>query len=460
MKTRLIDTLRENNIIILGFGAEGQSTYRLIRRWLPEKQLAIADKQTDLASKHPFLSTDAFVDLYLGDQYTQHLSEYSLIMKSPGIPMSEIPDHEQLQIESQASLFIRIYRDQITGITGTKGKSTTTTLLWNIFKQRNEDAVLVGNMGFPPFDIVENIGPDTLIAYELSSHQLEKLKVSPKYAMLLNIFQEHLDHYSGYEAYQQAKLNLVRYQNEGDFLIYCQDNALVHALCRPFLAERAVYAYSQVEKPLQGCYSFDDTIHLAEAGGKTEVIYRLTDATPLKGRHNVMNIMAAITAARLNGISDEQIARGIESFEPLPHRLEYAGQFQGIHFYNDSIATIPEATLEALKALGNVNTLILGGKDRKIDYRELLESPLLQAVDTIIFMGEAGERMKQSYRLEKTGHQQCFLAKSFEEVVGLSLIKTKAGGVCLLSPAAASYDWFYNFEERGTVFKHLIRQNT
>ncbi len=458
MQSRLIEYFSNQRILILGFGREGQSSYRLIRRLLPGLRIGIADKRDDLVAQFPELTQDSHLDVFCGAGYLSTLRDFDLIMKSPGIPMSELPGLEPERIESQASVFIRLYRDRIIGISGTKGKSTTTTLLWNILRQQYPDTLLVGNMGIPPFDIFDQLKTDTWITYELSSHQLEKLRVAPRYAVLLNIFQEHLDHYSGYEAYQQAKMNLVRYQEKGDYLIYCRDNALLDTLCQEYIPERRVYAYSQQIIPRQGAYSFDERIFFKTADGQEELLYTLHPATPLRGRHNVMNIMAALSIARVLKLTPEHIADGVDSFSALPHRLEYCGLHHGIHFYNDSIATIPEASLEAIRALGKVDTLILGGKDRGIDYSILLNSEELQRIKTLIFMGEAGARMAVGYSPDEGAGQEIILAEDFGTVVEMAIKKTAAGAVCLLSPAAASYDWFYNFEERGDIFRRLIQQ--
>lgn len=457
MQHRLIEYFRERRILILGFGKEGQSSYRLIRRLFPDLLLGIADKREDFATWFPDILQDTRVRLYTGTGYTAGLEHFDLILKSPGIPMSELPDLNPDKIESQASLFIRLFRDRIIGISGTKGKSTTTTLLWNILRQQYPDTLCVGNMGIPPFDIIDQLKTDTWITYELSSHQLEKLRVAPRYAVLLNIFQEHLDHYADYSAYQQAKLNLVRFQQPGDYLVYCSDQALLETLCREYTPNRQTFAYSQTHIPLQGAYSFDDRIYLKPSGQTAELIYTLHPDTPLKGRHNVMNIMAALSIAWILKMKPDRMAAGINSFTALPHRLEYCGVHHGIHFYNDSIATIPEATLEAIRALGKVDTLILGGKDRGIAYDSLMESKELGTVKTLIFMGEAGQRMARQYAALARAHQELVIAEDFQTVVQTAIKKTAAGAICLLSPAAASYDWFYNFEERGAQFKLLIQ---
>lgn len=458
MKARLAEYLKDRKILIMGYGKEGVSSYRLIRSLFPDISLGIADKRQELTTTLNFPANDNSVVYHLGEGYTSRLNDYDLILKSPGIPISEIPEEFHKKIESQAGLFIKCYRDQICGITGTKGKSTTSSLLWHLFKRLSSDSILVGNIGIPPFDTVDKIVPSSKIVYELSSHQLEKLNVSPKYAIILNIFQEHLDHYKNYESYQQAKMNITRYQKDDDYLIYCQDNQILKELSSSFHNNRRCYTYSQETEPVKGCYSFNEEIFWTDSEQMTERVMTISDAVALKGRHNVMNIMAVVIIAKIMGISNDHIAKSIISFKPLPHRLEYSGRFHDIDFYDDSISTIPEATIAAVNSLKEVGTLILGGKDRGIDYSELYKFVSCSKIGLIIFMGEAGNRMMKEYERMVPSGQEFILAKDFNDVVVQAINRTAAGKICLLSPAAASYDWFFNFEERGDIFQRLVSE--
>ena len=177
----------------------------------------------------------------------------------------------------------------------------------------------------------------------------------------------------------------------------------------------------------------------------------------LKGEHNKRNILAAICASKILNVPDEIIKEGVTTFKGLEHRLEYVGEFSGIHYYNDSIATIPEATIEAVKALKNVNTIILGGFDRGIDYNILAEFIAASCIDNLIFLGDAGNRIMESLKQYKVKGKFQVFVKDMEEAVKIAKEKTLKAGICLLSPAAASYDMFKNFEERGRVYKKLVK---
>jgi UDP-N-acetylmuramoylalanine--D-glutamate ligase len=455
MKEYLLELTQGKRILILGFGKEGQSTYRQIRKLLPDQELVIGDRSDLLLSQNPELASDPHVRVHCGSTYVDEAITSELIIKSPGIPFSELPAGTDLsKVASQASIFIRCFRDQIIGITGTKGKSTTSSLIYHILKGFKKEVVLVGNIGLPPFEMLDEITDNTTIVYELSSHQLEYLHHAPRYAILLNIFQEHLDHYTSYEAYQQAKFNITRLQEDGDFIIYYAHNEQVTNLFEQNQLYRNKIAYSDKDHSV-ACFS-DEGFIWWRNGNEKNMVYDLSLRQSLPGAHNVLNIMAAISYCKLIGIPDEVIGERISDFQSLPHRLEYAGTFHGIQFYNDSIATIPEAAIAAMKAIDGVDTVILGGKDRGIDYSILLDYLSQASIANIIFMGACGGRMYAEYSQKAITGQQLFQADNFNEVIDLAFKNTAAGKACLLSPAAASYDWFYNFEARGSEFKRLI----
>ena len=453
-----------NNIIpghkiqLLGFGREGQSTYQALRKLFPSQEIFIADKNPLNHQQQKAIEGDNKVFCSTGIHYLNNIFSFDLIIKSPGIPFHVLPDNiDRNMVTSHTELFIRCFRERIIGITGTKGKSTTTSLLYHIMRQEIKDVLLVGNMGRPPFDYLNEITDETRFVFEMSSHQLEQLSIAPAQALLLNIYKEHLDHYGSYEGYQQAKFNITRFQKSTDWFIYNGDDPIITEINQKERFTRNNLVFSSKEVPVNGAYSDGKVIMIIHSGQK-RVLFDLTKPHTLVGEHNVMNMMAVACAAQLNGISDEAIAKGFETFVPLEHRMEYVGCFKGIHFYNDSIATIPEASIAAIKALKNIDSIILGGFERGLDYNQLIEFLKKSEIQYIIFMGAAGKRMFESYG--EHGGKQLLLASDFEEVVKLAIKNTADGKICLLSPAAASYDWFYNFEERGREFKRLVRKNT
>ena len=445
-------------IIILGFGREGQSAYRYIHKHFPETTLAVADRNPDFRNNALFQLSDLSLDLYFGDAYLEHLHEFDLILRSPGIfiPPEWILKNSKASITSQTDLMLQAFKKQIIGITGTKGKSTTSSLVYHITRMAFPDTVLVGNIGIPPFDSINDINPETKIVYELSSSQLEDIHVAPHIGVLLNLYPEHLDRYGTANAYYLSKFNIHQGQDERDILIYNQDIPILCELIREARQVRNYLTFSSIARVSKGCFLEGNKIYLSQGSGIAEYL-NVTRDIPLKGKFNIMNIMAAILACRSAGINDETIRAGILSFRGLEHRLEYVGQFRGIHFYNDSIATIPEATMEAVRTLEKVDTLILGGYDRNLDFSELVSMLAASGVRNFLFMGKAGVRMMNEFNKLKLHGKKLVYINSLDEAFDHILMLTAEGMICLLSPAAASYDSFKNFEERGNLFKQIAR---
>jgi UDP-N-acetylmuramoylalanine--D-glutamate ligase len=288
----------------------------------------------------------------------------------------------------------------------------------------------------------------------MSSHQLEDSILAPHIAVLLNLFPEHLDRYASLDAYYSAKMRILTGQLDGDLFIYNADLPEIASRIGHFTGRRQMQSFSSRGRTLEGAYLDGDRIVLSE-GGAGRPFFEAGEGFRLKGRHNLMNAMAAILAARAAGAVDEAIRNGLLTFGGLEHRLEYAGTFAGILFYNDSIATIPEAAIAALQALPGTDTIILGGYDRGLDYGNLAEFLSASPVRNLIFMGQAGARMAEKMRLTGESAKSLFMVNSMEEAFEIIPGVTGKGRICLLSPAAASYDLFRNFEERGKLFKKL-----
>lgn len=456
MEELIRNKLSGKNVILVGFGREGQSSFRQIRKVLPGFPLTIADIDESVR-ENPLLINDRNVELRLGAGYLEKLSSFDLIIKTPGIWLKDIGfSIPREKITSQTDLFLRQYSRQVIGITGTKGKSTTATLLHYILKLADKDSILIGNIGRPAFNYIEDINPSTFLVFELSSHQLEYITVAPHISVLLNIYQEHLDAYHTYHDYQLAKFNITRFQYSNDYFIYHSNDENILHLIRDYDLDRHYLPFSYENEKTDGCFVKEDYIYFSRKGEK-EMILDLRKKIKLKGDHNIRNIMAVINVCKLIGIGNEIIQEGIAGFNGLEHRMEYAGYYQGIHFYNDSIATIPEACMEAVKALENVDTLILGGFDRGIDYSGLATYLSNSVVRNFILLGDAGKRIGEILEQIKSPEQKLFMISRFDHFLDIALDVTRPGSVCLLSPAAASYDEFMNFEMRGKRFKELVK---
>jgi UDP-N-acetylmuramoylalanine--D-glutamate ligase len=458
MNTELLSNLIENKkVLILGFGKEGQSSYRFLRKYFADKLFYIADKDKELLQKYSFAQHEK-LEFVLGDAYLDTLADFDMIIKTPGISLKSLDESlvEKLYITSQTDLFLHIFSKQIIGITGTKGKSTTSGLIYHILNLYDKNVILVGNMGFPPFDQIEMIDDKTFIVFEMSSHQLENCTKAPHYAVLLNLFQEHLDHYQTYMDYQLAKFNIAKYQTPDDFFICNADNDEINAILKDIKYASRLIQFSLFKEVNKGCFIRNKMIYYHD-GAIAKAFYDCNLPRNLKGDHNLLNIMAAVNVCKVIGIPDDIIIDGIGSFKGLEHRLEFVGRYNDIDYYNDSISTIPEATIAAVKALKNVNTLLLGGFDRGIDYSKLAQFLINSDVENLIFIGEAGKRILTEIEVFGISSNQCFKAVSFENAIEIAKDKTKKGCICLLSPAAASYDMFKNFEERGNAFKAMVK---
>lgn len=414
------------NILIWGFGSEGKSTYKFLKKYYPKIKIGIADVKniTDKQYKD--------VSFHSGDNYLKDIDDYDLIIKSPGISISQIPITLLNRVTSQTELFLNIFRDQVIGISGTKGKSTTATLVHYFINESGNEALLMGNLGYPAFDFVDKIKKNTFIVYELSAHQLKDISVSPHWSLLLNIFPEHLDFFEDFDNYKAAKLNIFRFQKRNDFAFCGYEGELPDFNVKI----KNLHKHNRDIKDLTG---LDISIH------------DLIAKSPLKGLHNIKNIIAALSILSKTNINLSLAYKSLPNFKPLPHRLEFVGNYGGINFYNDSISTIPQSTIEALKSIKNVNMIILGGFDRGLNYNELVYFLIKNPVKYVFLMGKAGKRI-HNLLIENHFPGNMFFVKDLEESFNI-LGTLKDVKICLLSPAAASYDQFKNFEHRGDVFK-------
>ncbi|HYR44662.1 MAG TPA: UDP-N-acetylmuramoyl-L-alanine--D-glutamate ligase [Terriglobia bacterium] len=459
-----LDELGKKSILILGFGTEGQATYEFLRKRWPEKLISIADQQSigsfseELAHR---IQNDPAARLNFGSRYLDSLDPYQceIIIKTPGIPASIDAIVRARQagctLTSHSQIFLSNYpRNKVIGVTGTKGKSTTASLIHHILRHAGMPAELVGNIGYPPLMSVDTATEGTYFVHEFSSHQLAEIEISPHIAVLLNIVPEHLDYYASFEAYVAAKENITRFQTNEDFLVFNADYPIPAGMANRTRA--ALRPFSARDRVSPGCYVRGETIVLSRPDGEEEIMG--TGEIALAGRFNVQNVVAAITAAALCGVTPSAIRETVQTFQALPHRLERMGTFKGIVFYDDSIATVPDATLAALGALGsNVQTLILGGHERNLDFSGLGEQ-LPSNIRTVILFPATGERIWKAIEShsKNSALPEAFFVSDMEQAVKIAYERTAPGGICLLSPASPSFGMFKDYKERGDSFKALV----
>lgn len=452
---RLKSIFSDKRIAIVGFGKEGRSTLYFLEQCKDVLGIRVFDEQEPIVETNSELVSTAFnTNLKKAD-----FSEFDLIIKSPGIPLFKFSTEtmESGKLTSQTELFLSVFKDQTIGITGTKGKSTNSKLLFEILSLDDKiDAILSGNIGIPFFDIVSEITPNSKVIAELSCHQLENIRHSPSTSVLLNIFEEHLDHYNSPHEYFMTKVGIYLNQREGDQLFVNSSDKITSKYLEDYPAKSDITNTSSNKESLQ------------------EKILQLLNAKPeefkpqIKGDMNLQNIYTCALIAKDLKVSNSTILKGINNFKALQHRLEYLGNFKGIEAFNDSISTIPESAIAALETLGaKVNALILGGFDRQIKYDKLIKYlSKNKQPENLLFFDQAGLRIKTELEdyckkdpsILKARNLQHF--DDFEEMLKFAVGITEENKILLLSPAASSYGKFKNFEERGKEFARLLKEIT
>lgn len=380
-------------ILIWGFGREGQSTKHFLAKFC----------------------APASVEVFEGKREDIDDGLYDYIIKSPGIVMHE----DDPKYTSQTQIFLECYRDNTIGITGTKGKSTTSALMHHVLASAGMKTVLLGNIGEPCLDYFGEIDDDTIVVFEMSCHQLAHVTVSPHIGVFLNLFEEHLDYYETFDRYFAAKANIARFMKRDD-LLFVGGNV-------PRLATEAVI--SRIDMNEVPTYDLK-----------------------ILGHHNSYNAHFVYRiATEVFHIEGGKVKSALADFSGLAHRLQHIGCVDGVDYYDDSISTIPSATIEALSSVKNAGTVLIGGMDRGINYDALITFINEHREFEYIFSYDSGKRIFDS--LDAAGN--CHYAPDLEKAVGLAKAITPTGRAVILSPASASYGYFKNFEQRGEIFREL-----
>ena len=404
-----IQDLEKKKILILGFGREGKDTLLFLRKHFPKKKIGIADQKQ-------------------GNGYLKKIKNYDVIIKSPGVPNSVVLPFltKKQKVTSQTELFFEECPGTIIGVTGTKGKSTTASLIYAVLKKGGVRSHLIGNIGEPVLSHLAKAKPEDVFVYELSSFQLENLKQSPHISVLLNVYPEHLDHHQSFAKYVWAKANIAKHQTAEDFLVYNTENKIAANIAKLSKAQKL---------------PFSGTKRSLGRRPKLRLVPVLASAEPAR------------IVGRLFGIPKQKIERAIKNFKPLEHRLERVGEWKGITFYNDSLATIPQATIGALDTLGpKVHTLIAGGYDRGISYDVLGKRISRSNVQLFILFPTTGEKILKAIKKPV----EYLTLKSMREAVEQAFLRTPKGKVCLLSPASSSFNMFKDYKDRGEQFKKWV----
>ena len=386
-----------------------------------------------------------------GGHQTETFLKQDLIVVSPGVDLNMEPIQKAIRhgvrVISEIELAYHFIHVPILAITGTNGKTTTTLLVGEMLKEDGKEVGVGGNVGEPLILFADGRSRWEVLVAEISSFQLEAIEdFRPRISVLLNITEDHLDRYSSYSDYIQAKARIFANQNSGDLAVLNGDDPIVMQFGEKVKAKKVMFSMS--EKLEEGAFSNGQTISL-RLGGKGEE-YSLAKA-PLKGIHNVENMMAALTTARIFGCSRRAVQDVLDRFKGLEHRLEFVREIEGVRFYNDSKGTNVGSVVKSLQSFSEPVTLIAGGKDKNGDLSPL-KGLVEKQVKHLILVGEAKERMNH----ELGGLTDTVLAETMEEAVSLARQKAKRGEVVLLSPACSSFDMFKDYKERGKVFKEAV----
>jgi len=445
--------LENKKIGILGLGEENIALVRYFLK-MGIKNITICDQKGREEFSNIGDIENNISNWQLGAGYLSNLEEFDIVFRTPGLPYlnPEIQKAKNrgVEISSEIKYFFDQCPSPIIGVTGTKGKGTTSTLISEILKKAGKKVYLAGNIGNAPIEFLDNLTAEEVVVLELSSFQLQDLNQSPHIAVVLNVTSDHMDVHQSHEEYIEAKTNIVRHQRSCDFACINMDYLTSFEFAS--MTSGQVYYFSRQKSVDQGAWVKNDVIYLREDDKDIEIV-KIPDLQ-LRGKHNLENICAAIIAARLAGAEIESISEAIKAFKGLEHRLEMVGEIEGVKFYNDSFSTNPDTAIAAIKSFQEPIILIAGGSEKNADYKELGEAISKSTVRTAVLIGATGPRIKSEIR--NSNIEIISSCQNIEEVIKTAKEKAKPGDVVLLSPASASFDWFKNYKDRGKQFKEKV----
>ena len=447
--------LKGKKVLVVGLGKSGLAAALFLRRRGAHVTVSDVRSAEALAKDIPALLDEGLM-VETGGHGLLTFRRQDLIVVSPGVPLNT-PELAQvksfgLPVIGELELAARFLKGKTLAITGSNGKTTTTALVGEILDKAGIATLVGGNIGVPVVALIDQSTDETWSVLEVSSFQLESTeKFHPAIAVILNITPDHLDRHGSFENYALAKERIFAAQDEHDFLVLNADNARAAQAASRSVAK--VYFFSLEHSVLQGAWVEEG--YLVYRAGKDEPVGKIMPLhnVPLKGAHNVENVLAAVCASRLAGVSAEQIRTAVEAFQAVEHRLEYVTTVNGVEFYNDSKATNVDATAKAVAAFSSGIHLILGGKDKNSDYTLL--APLLRShVQAVYTIGSAAGKIESELR----GVVSILSCETLANAVSAAASAARPGEVVLLAPACSSFDQFENYEHRGRVFKELVSE--
>ncbi len=408
---------------------------------------------------------DLDIEFILGEGYLDNLSQYDYILRSPGIKPFEKGIEEAVEngviLTSEIELLMQLCNCKIIGVTGSDGKTTTTTLVSSFLERAGFKVWTGGNIGIPLFSKLDEIDKDDIVVLELSSFQLMTMKISPNRAILTNISPNHLNYHRNYEEYIEAKKNIFLNQLPGDIVVLNMDSKFTEQFIKDDYILSNIREFSIEGTPLNGVYVKDGNI-VSNVSGSEEIIVKI-DEVVLVGMHNIANICAASTAV-IDLVGKDVIKEVVTTFNGVEHRMELVDEIDGVKWYNDSIGTSPTRTIAGLKSFNKKIILIAGGYDKHIEYDEM-GSYIIDKVKILLLIGATADKIEESVlneakkqNIDINEYVKIIKMTNLEECVEYSKNAAEDGDIVVMSPASASFDMYKNFEERGNHFKRLVKE--
>lgn len=449
----MLEQIRDKKVLIAGFGVEGQATFEFLQKHGISADIADVSPSVDLKSMD---IREKHLRTITGENYLDSASDYDVVFRSPGIspltPELKLAREKGTEITSQIKLFMEICPCKTIGVTGTKGKGTTSSLIYEILKASGKDVHIGGNIGVPAISLLEKINEDSIVVLELSSFQLMDLEKSPNIAVVLNVTSEHLDYHKNREEYVEAKQSIVQYQNAGNFAVVNTD----YETSRLFkdMTKAQIFEISTTHEVEIGCYVNENDEVILKSGDIEEKIASFPELQ-LRGRHNLENVCAAVAASYLAEAQIDPTRGAVKAFKGLEHRLEFVAKVNEVKYYNDSFATTPETTIAALSAFSEPIVLIAGGSEKGSDYTEM-GKVIAQKTKSVFLIGDTAQEIKDkvvSISPDADIREGFTDMKAIVEEAGDI---AKPGDVVVLSPGCASFGLFENYKQRGELFKKAV----
>jgi UDP-N-acetylmuramoylalanine--D-glutamate ligase len=443
--------LNGKRVLVVGLGKSGVASALFMKKQGARVTVSDTKSGDELRNEIPVL-LDNGITVETGGHGERTFRGQDLIVVSPGVPVDAPPLVQARSLGEtvigEIELAAQFLTGPIIGITGSNGKTTTTTLTGEIMTGSGLPALVGGNIGTPAISLTERADPGTVIVLEISSFQLETIEsFHPKVAVVLNVTPDHLDRHRTFEIYADAKARILENQQPTDFAILNADDPTCVAMAKKTRAQ--VFWFSRQKEVENGAWVRDGNIVFRDSSGQREILQ--VSEVPLKGAHNLENVLAAVSAGVLMGCAPEKIRQAVHDFKAVEHRLEFVASIGGVDYYNDSKATNVDATIKALESFPANIHLILGGKDKGSDYT-VLNDLLRKRVKRVYTIGAAAAKIESQIKGPEVVH-----AETLDNAIRQAHAAAQAGNIVLLAPACASFDQFKSYEHRGKVFKEIVR---